>query len=120
MIPSACERFISNNRIKRSDEFRAIRTRGTTIFSKQLLLVIAPALTPVSRLGVTVSKKVHKRAVRRNYIKRSFRESFRRVRSELKSPSDIIVIARKTAITSTACELDRELRRALQRAKLLQ
>lgn len=49
-----------------------------------------------ARLGLAISKRVSKRAVERNRIKRLLRESFRRVRHQL-PPVDLMVMARQQA-----------------------
>lgn len=49
-----------------------------------------------ARLGLAVSRKVSKRAVARNRIKRIVRESFRSRRAELPA-LDVLVIARPAA-----------------------
>ncbi|MCP4514913.1 MAG: ribonuclease P protein component [Delftia sp.] len=49
-----------------------------------------------ARLGLAISKRVSKRAVERNRIKRLLRESFRRVRHQL-PPMDLLVMAREQA-----------------------
>jgi len=49
-----------------------------------------------ARLGLAISKRVSKRAVERNRIKRLLRESFRRVRHQLPAV-DMMVMAREQA-----------------------
>lgn len=49
-----------------------------------------------ARLGLAISKRVSKRAVERNRIKRLLRESFRRVRHQLPAV-DLMVMAREQA-----------------------
>jgi ribonuclease P protein component len=49
-------------------------------------------------LGLAISKRVSKRAVDRNRIKRLVRESFRRARHAL-PPVDLMVMAREQACT---------------------
>lgn len=49
-----------------------------------------------ARLGLAISKRVSKRAVERNRIKRLLRESFRRVRHRLPAV-DVMVMARDQA-----------------------
>jgi ribonuclease P protein component len=49
-----------------------------------------------ARLGLAISKRVSKRAVERNRIKRLLRESFRRIRHQLPAV-DLMVMAREQA-----------------------
>lgn len=51
---------------------------------------------PHARLGLAISKRVSKRAVERNRIKRLLRESFRQIRHQL-PPVDLVVMARAEA-----------------------
>ncbi len=63
-----------------------------------------------ARLGLAISKRVAKRAVERNRIKRLVRESFRRVRHRLPAV-DVMVMAREQAAGVPGPELLRELDR---------
>src|SRR5215472_1617725 len=60
------------------------------------------------RMGLAISKRVSKRAVDRNRIKRLVRESFRRHRLEL-PPIDLMVMAREQAVNLPGPELLDEL-----------
>ena len=60
------------------------------------------------RLGLAISKRVSKRAVERNRIKRLVRESFRRIRLELPA-IDLMVMAREQAAGLPGPELLAEL-----------
>jgi ribonuclease P protein component len=61
-----------------------------------------------ARLGLAISKRVSKRAVERNRIKRLLRESFRRIRSQL-PPVDMVIMAREQAAGVSGPELLAEL-----------
>jgi ribonuclease P protein component len=73
----------------------------------------------VSRLGVTVTKKIDKRAARRNYIKRAVREWFRRAKNYLQDPVDIVVVALNGSAELSAREIWSELDDATKRARLI-
>src|SRR5579871_4278271 len=57
-----------------------------------------------ARLGLAISKRVSKRAVDRNRIKRLLRESFRRVRLDLPA-YDVVIMARDQAVGLPGPEL---------------
>ena len=66
-----------------------------------------------------VSKKVHKNSVRRNKIKRRLREIFRVHRSELRSPHDLLIIARPSILELSFLDLRDELLHVLKRSGFL-
>ena len=70
------------------------------------------------RLGLAVSRKVDKRAVGRNRIKRALRDEFRRLRSQL-PPGDYVVVARVGAAKAAPSELRAAFVRSLGRAGAL-
>lgn len=61
-----------------------------------------------ARLGLAISKRVSKRAVERNRIKRLLRESFRRIRHQLPAV-DLMVMAREQAAGQPGPQLLAEL-----------
>ncbi len=71
-----------------------------------------------ARLGLAVSRKVSKKAVRRNRIKRIARDSFRHVRADLPAV-DILLIARSSADLEGNPALRAELQRLWQRIATL-
>ena len=71
-----------------------------------------------ARLGLAVSRKVDKRAVMRNTIKRALRDEFRRLRQQL-PPGDYVVVARPTAAKTPMRELRAAFVRTLIRAGAL-
>ncbi len=70
---------------------RGARRHQDDLFSIQTL----PNTLGHARLGITVSRRVSRRAVDRNRIKRRIRESFRHLRIGFGSV-DIVVVARPT------------------------
>ena len=74
-------------------------------------------LGDLSRLGITVSRKVGN-AVVRNRFKRRIRAWFRANREELAAPVDLVVIARLPAGKLSFAELDLRLRELLELAPL--
>ena len=71
-----------------------------------------------ARLGLAVSRKVDKRAVMRNTIKRALRDEFRRLRQQL-PPGDYVLVARPAAAKTPMPELRAAFVRTLIRAGAL-
>jgi ribonuclease P protein component len=83
-----------SERIRKRAEFIDLYRKGCRIRGKYFHLVFQPNELGFSRLGVVVSKKIGKAAVR-NRIKRWFREVFRRNKNLLLRPVDLVLIAQK-------------------------
>ncbi len=71
-----------------------------------------------ARLGLAVSRKVDRRAVVRNRIKRALRQQFRSLRADL-AGGDYVFVARAAAAGATATALAEAMRGLLQRAGAL-
>ncbi len=74
-----------------------------------LVILSMPGRASTTRLGITVSRKVAKQAVRRNRIKRFIRESFRRLNLENAPALDIAVIARPRAVRASHQSIQQQL-----------
>lgn len=71
-----------------------------------------------ARLGMAVSRKVDKRAVERNRIKRVLRDAFRHLLPEL-AGGDCVVVARAGAARASGPEIREAFLRVLRRAGAL-
>lgn len=87
---------------------------GRKLFTRDFLVIVNKSAVPLSRLGITISRKIDKRAVVRNSLKRKVREIFRHFRSRLKSSIDIVVVARKGAPNCSYSEMKRQIWGTLQ------
>jgi ribonuclease P protein component len=83
-------------RLRRAGDFAALRQAGGRHGGRCFSVRYRPNGLDHARLGLAISKRVSKRAVERNRIKRLVRESFRRVRLQL-PPVDVVVMAREVA-----------------------
>jgi len=117
--PLKDQKLTKTRRIKKRPEFLRIQKSGRKAGSKHFLLVTSPPIGAESRFGVTVTTKVHKRAVRRNLVKRRLKDLFRRHRADFSKPSDIVVIARNGATELSAQETRTEVLGLLVKARLL-
>jgi ribonuclease P protein component len=91
-------RFPRRAHLRASAEFQAVFGGGTRFSGPLFRLQVLPATQAdaQARLGMTVSKRVDKRAVARNRIRRQVREAFRLQRHEL-PPGDYVFMAKPEA-----------------------
>ena len=86
--------FGKHVRICKKRDYLTVYQQGVRSHSEHFTIVVRKNEMGVSRLGITVSKKVG-RAVERNRIRRLVREFFRLNRSRLSVRQDIVIIANK-------------------------
>ena len=106
-------------RIKKRSEFLQIQTRGTKLQGKYLLVIVQHRKVGPSRIGVVVSTKIDKRAVKRNLLKRRLREAFRKIKHTLVKKVDLVFIARNGALERSLELLRQDMHLALKRAGLV-
>jgi ribonuclease P protein component len=116
------KRFTSKERVKKRKEFLKVQSAGKKYRTAHFLLAITfrPADAPsISRLGITVTKKIDKRAVVRNRIKRRVREIYRKNLCIHRGICDLVVIALNGAGELSFDETEAELFELFERAKLI-
>jgi ribonuclease P protein component len=91
-------------RIRRAGDFAALRHASGRFGGRCFSVRYRPNGLDHARLGLAISKRVSKRAVERNRIKRLLRESFRHARAQL-PPVDVVVMAREAAAGLPGSEL---------------
>ncbi|MFP4351895.1 MAG: ribonuclease P protein component [Puniceicoccaceae bacterium] len=106
-------RFSREHRIRKSGEFERLRKEGRWIPGRHFHLQVGERGCAPSRLGLAVSRRVGP-AVVRNRIKRRFRALFRAVAPELRTPLDIVVIARKGVDRVSFSDLKRDFLHSLR------
>ncbi len=99
-----------------------MRKEGRSVHTSKLKVVVRPS--NASRLGLVVSKRVSKRAVDRNRVKRCLRESYRRNAQLFPNNTDVLLIAKPSALNANVSDFVHELtevkhlmQRALDRSK---
>jgi len=78
------------NRLTKKNDFERVYKKGRGLKADSLFLKILENDKNIARIGIVVSKKVSKKAVERNKIKRRIREITRKM--DLKSGFDIIIV----------------------------
>ncbi|MEM1092571.1 MAG: ribonuclease P protein component [Pseudomonadota bacterium] len=98
------ELFGRSFRVLTKKDYGRVFAKPRRTASRAFTVLACRGATNHARLGLAVSKKVDKRAVKRNQIKRLARESFRR-NAIRQQPVDLVVIARAPAASMSAREL---------------
>jgi ribonuclease P protein component len=112
--------FSDSDRILKGHEFRHMKKEGRTTVGRLLVLSHAPAPDDRRRLGIIVTKKFHKRAVKRNRAYRIVREAYRHLKAGLPEKTWMVIIARKHLLDKNAKDVQDELIELLNREKLLE
>lgn len=117
-------------RIKRRRDYLELQNNGKKTRGRYFLLSCAPSIArkhdgeefvpaPENRIGITVTRKVNKRAVQRNRLKRRVREIFRHLRPRMQGRNDVVVIALNGATELSNEQISREIKYLFYKAKLL-
>lgn len=109
--------FPRRQRLTRRPDFLAVQENGRRVSGTSYLLLALPRAEDPrgqARLGITVSKKVGK-AVARNRVKRWVRESYRRMAHLAPPGTDLVVVARPSAVDRGQRATAEELRTLLGR-----
>lgn len=106
--------FQSHHRIKKRSQFQHLGRVGKKIHSKNFLIILSENDSGSARIGITITKKISKKAVVRNKLRRRIREIFRLFREDLVKHFDIVVIARQNADILGFDEIERQIRGALR------
>ena len=109
------------NRLTTRFEFNVTRKHGTYFNAG---LFHAYYLTPTNyegppKIGFVVSNKFHKSAVKRNRIKRLFRESFRHKVANIKDNLWVVIHPKVACLEKTYEEIDSDVAKFLQSAPVI-
>ena len=91
-------------RLTRAADFAALGRDAFAMGGRYFVVRYKNSPSGAARLAQAVSRRVHKRAVRRNRIKRQVRTAFRNARGRL-PPLDLLIIARPAAVTASSAAL---------------
>ena len=102
-----------------TSRFRSVFRQGKRIHTDDLIYVIQKTTEKVSRFAFVVSKKVAKRAVDRNRIKRMLRESIHTLLPSIQPGYDVVFIAKKNFADKTEKDVEQIVHTILLKLSLL-
>lgn len=110
------------NRLKHHRDFGLVYAQGKTYPGDHLVLKVlsrSPIAFIPPRFGISVSKKVSKKAVVRNRIKRQLRSLLREFLPQMTPGSWIVVLVKQNAIECNYERFLRELKQLLIKADII-
>ncbi|MEO7430450.1 MAG: ribonuclease P protein component [Dokdonella sp.] len=110
--------FPRTARLLKASDFARLRGISRRIGTRHFSAEVAANTLTCARLGLAISKRVSKKAVRRNRIKRIARDCFRGMRGALPAV-DILLIARSSADLEQNAVLRAELAQLWERIATL-
>lgn len=108
------EGFRCAYKLLKTDEFSSVFAFRRSLRGRFYTLYYRPNELDTARLGVTVAKKLVKRANGRNLLKRIAREVFRRLRENL-PPCDLVIRLHAPTGSARRAELNMDVRQLLGR-----
>jgi ribonuclease P protein component len=106
--------FCRAYRLLKTDEFSSVFAFRRSLRGRFYTLYYRPNELDTARLGVTVAKKLVKRANGRNLVRRIAREVFRRQRENL-PPCDLVIRLHAPVETARRAELNMDIKQLLSR-----
>lgn len=114
--PAPRHTFPRRLRVVRTGDFARAFREGSRARGAQLLVVARPNGLPHARLGLSVGRSTWRSAVRRNRVKRVFREAFRLEQHELPAGYDLILVPAAPRLAPDLAATRRELVRLARKA----
>lgn len=105
------------NRLKKKKDFELVFKNGRILKSKNVFLKYLSSEVKERKVGFIVSKKVSKKAVERNKIKRRLREIIRKNKKSIKENISIIIIALPSLKNVSFKEMEIEVKNILDLIK---
>lgn len=103
--------------LRRRADFEQVFLSGTFVGGRTVSLRILERGEGSMRVGFAVGKRLDKRAVIRNRVRRRLHEVLRRL--ELRDGYDVVVLARRPALTEAASVLREDVAAVCRKAGLL-
>ena len=107
------------NRLKKEKDFQKVFNYGRTVASDIISIRFLDNKIQEIRVGFIVSKKISKKAVVRNKIKRILREQTRKKINNMKKKFDLIITAKGKILNLKSEEIGISLEKLLKRAEIL-
>ena len=112
-------------RLKNRRDYRAVYARGIRRYSPHLIAIALATdsqgvdSTPASKFGISIGKKVSKKAVVRNRIKRQLKAVIRTYLDKINPGWQVVIVVKPKAIECNYEHFLRELEKLLKETKII-
>jgi ribonuclease P protein component len=104
------------NRLKKQADFSAVLKNGRRFNGEYLAIASAPNKERHLRVGVVVSKKIERKAVGRNRLRRIVSHIFEHLLKESPPQKDVVVLVRRKPEVTVFSILEKEIRQWFAKA----
>lgn len=104
--------------LRKNSDFRRVYSKGKSCADHFIVLFVLSNDLEGNRIGLSVSKKIGK-AVKRNRVKRLFREVYRLNKDKIIQGIDLIFLARKDVVKLDFSKMEKSILRLYKRARIL-
>ena len=111
--------FGKDKRITTKTNFKNTFSENNKFIGRFVVIWVQKQSEGKTKLGVISSKKMHNKANKRNFAKRRIREIFRRLSPYLKNNYNVIIVIRKSLLTSSWRDVKKELIDLLYKANVI-
>lgn len=102
-------RFRTHQHMKSGADFARVYREGSRARSDLFTVAVRPNGLAHTRLGLSIGKRIWKSAVRRNYVRRVFREAFRLEQHALPPGLDLVLIPARPKLVPPLAEAREQL-----------
>ena len=107
-------------RLRKQKDFENVFNRGVYFSEKFLMLKAVENSLSFSRFGFVVSKKISKKAVERNRVKRLMSESIRLSQEKIKPGFDVVFVSKAGIVGKSFEEVKELMEKLLKKLGLLE
>lgn len=118
-LPPPFNMLRSDYRLRRDQDFDAVFEKGRSVFDAACGVKFGETGRSHSRFAVVVGTKVSKSAVKRNRVRRQYREIIQKHLAEVKTGFDVILLTSAKSLPLTFQEKEAGLLRVLAKARLM-
>jgi len=89
------EKFAKKERLVKTADFARVYRSGGSFYGGPFVLRVLPNKLGINRIGFSISARSIKSAVKRNRVRRLFREVFRKSKAAIKKSFDMVLIVKR-------------------------